>query len=85
MGKPFPAHKVFCGRKRIALLINVAKLGLNASAQSKIDKEFEAITEGEELTRKEKLKTKWAALEALVGNPASIHISRPQIFSRVTR
>lgn len=47
----------------------IAKLGLNASAMPKIDEEFEEITEGEELTRKEKLKTKWAALEALVGAP----------------
>src|SRR5882724_6280243 len=52
----------------------VAKLGLNASELPKIDKEFEAITEGEELTRKEKLKTKWAALEALVGNPKRIDL-----------
>jgi hypothetical protein len=31
----------------------VAKLGLNQSELPKIDEEFEAITEGEELTRKE--------------------------------
>jgi type I restriction enzyme, R subunit len=52
----------------------VAKLGLNASELPKIDKEFEEITEGEELSRKEKLKTKWAALEALVGNPKRIDL-----------
>ncbi len=52
----------------------VAKLGLNASELPTIDKEFEDITEGEELTRKEKLKTKWAALEALVGNPKRIDL-----------
>jgi type I restriction enzyme, R subunit len=52
----------------------VAKLGLNASELPKIDREFEEITEGEELTRKEKLKTKWAALEALVGNPKRIDL-----------
>jgi len=52
----------------------VAKLGLNQSELPKIDEEFEAITEGEELTRKEKLKTKWAALEALVGNPKRINL-----------
>jgi type I restriction enzyme R subunit len=50
----------------------VQKLGLNQSELPKIDQEFEEITEGEELTRKEKLKTKWAALEALVGNPKRI-------------
>lgn len=47
----------------------IAKLGLNASELPKLDAEFEEITEGEELTKKEKLKTKWAALEALVGDP----------------
>jgi type I restriction enzyme, R subunit len=50
----------------------VQKLGLNQSELPTIDQEFEEITEGEELTRKEKLKTKWAALEALVGNPKRI-------------
>ena len=50
----------------------IAKLGLNAAELPKIDEEFEEITEGEELTKKEKLKTKWAALEALVGDPKRI-------------
>ena len=50
----------------------IAKLGLNAAALPKIDAEFDEITEGEEQTRKEKLKTKWAALEALVGDPKRI-------------
>jgi type I restriction enzyme R subunit len=50
----------------------IAKLGLNASELPKLDTEFEEITEGEELTKKEKLKTKWAALEALVGDPKRI-------------
>jgi type I restriction enzyme R subunit len=50
----------------------IAKLGLNASELPKIDAEFDEITEGEELTKKEKLKTKWAALEALVGDPKRV-------------
>jgi type I restriction enzyme R subunit len=50
----------------------IAKLGLNASELPKLDAEFEEITEGEELTKKERLKTKWAALEALVGDPKRI-------------
>ena len=56
----------------------VAKLGLNQSELPKIDEEFEAIIpqlRDEELTRKEKLKTKWAALEALVGNPKRIDLT----------
>jgi type I restriction enzyme, R subunit len=50
----------------------ISKLSLNAAALPNLDAEFEEITEGEELTRKEKLKTKWAALEALVGDPKRI-------------
>jgi type I restriction enzyme R subunit len=52
----------------------ISKLSLNADAAAlpKLDAEFEEITEGEELTKKEKLKTKWAALEALVGDPKRI-------------
>ncbi len=50
----------------------IAKLGLNAAALPKIDAEFDEITEGEEQTSREKLKTKWAALEAMVGDPKRI-------------
>jgi type I restriction enzyme, R subunit len=50
----------------------ISKLSLNVAELPKLDAEFEEITEGEELTRKEKLKTKWAALEALVGDPKRI-------------
>jgi type I restriction enzyme R subunit len=50
----------------------IAKLGLNASELPKLDSEFEEITEGEEQAKKEKLKSKWAALEALVGDPKRI-------------
>lgn len=50
----------------------IAKLGLNAGELPKIDDAFDEITEGEEDSKKEKLKTKWAALEALVGDPKRI-------------
>jgi type I restriction enzyme R subunit len=50
----------------------ISKLSLNATELPQLDAEFEEITEGEELTKKEKLKTKWAALEALVGDPKRI-------------
>jgi type I restriction enzyme R subunit len=45
----------------------LAKLSLKEEEKPKLDEEFEEATEGEEASRKEKLKTKWAALEALVG------------------
>ena len=50
----------------------IAKLGLNAAELPEIDAAFDEITEGEEQSRKEKLKTKWAALEALVGDPKRV-------------
>ena len=45
----------------------LAKLELRESERLKIDPEFEEVTEGEEVERKEKYKTKWAKLEKLVG------------------
>ena len=45
----------------------LAKIELKPEERPNLDAEFEEVTEGEEEERKEKLKTKWAALEALVG------------------
>ena len=45
----------------------LAKLELKSSEKPKIDPDFEEATEGDEASHKEKLKTKWAALEAIVG------------------
>jgi type I restriction enzyme R subunit len=45
----------------------LAKLDLNEAERPKIDPDFEEATEGEEVERKEKLKSKWAQLEAVVG------------------
>ena len=45
----------------------LAKLELDEKEKPKIDPDFEEATEGEEVEKKEKLKTKWAALESIVG------------------
>jgi type I restriction enzyme R subunit len=45
----------------------LAKLELDEQEKPRIDPDFDEVTEGEELEKKEKLKTKWAALEAIVG------------------
>src|SRR5205823_5504790 len=45
----------------------LAKLQLDEAERPKIDPDFEEATEGEEVDRKEKLKSKWAQLEAVVG------------------
>ena len=46
----------------------LARLALDESEKLNIDPDFEEATEGEEIDRKEKLKTKWAQLEAIVGS-----------------
>ena len=45
----------------------LAKLALDEAAKLTLDAAFEEVTEGEEVERRERLKTKWAQLEALVG------------------
>ena len=45
----------------------LAKLALDERERPRIDPGFEEATEGEEVDRKEKLKTRWAQLEAVVG------------------
>jgi type I restriction enzyme R subunit len=45
----------------------LAQLALDEVERPKIDPDFEEATEGEEVERKERLKTKWAQLEAIVG------------------
>ena len=45
----------------------LAKLALVEGEKPTIDPEFDEATEGEEVERREKLKTKWAQLEAVVG------------------
>ena len=45
----------------------LAKLALDEAEIPHIDPDFEEATEGEEIEKKEKLKTRWAQLEAMVG------------------
>jgi len=45
----------------------LAKLELPEALKPRIDADFEEATEGEEVGHREKLKTKWAAVEAVVG------------------
>lgn len=52
----------------------LARIELKKEEQPKIDPEFEELTEGEEVERKEKLKSRWARLEAMVGSEKRIHL-----------
>ncbi|MCY4184737.1 MAG: type I restriction endonuclease subunit R [Rhodobacteraceae bacterium] len=45
----------------------LAKIELDESVKPHLEEDFQEVTEGEEVERKEKLKSKWARLEALVG------------------
>src|SRR3989339_1178494 len=51
----------------------IANLELKEAERPKIDPDFEEVTEGEEVTKIEKLKTKWARLEAIVGSEKRIN------------
>lgn len=52
---------------RIFYESRIAKLELPVELKPKIDEEYDEITEYQEYTQKEQLKSKWARLEAIVG------------------
>src|SRR3989449_453422 len=57
---------------RIYYESRLAKLELKPEERPKIDKEFEEVTEGEEVEGKDKLKSRWARLERVAGSPKRI-------------
>ena len=63
----------------------LAKLALDEAERPKIDPDFEEVTEGEEVERKEKLKTKWAQLEAVAGAPHRLKLIARDIVSHFDR
>ncbi len=46
----------------------LAKLSFDQAKLPEVDEEFEEVTEGEDEAEQERLRTKWAALEAIVGS-----------------
>ncbi|HJW76835.1 MAG TPA: type I restriction endonuclease subunit R, partial [Thermoleophilia bacterium] len=50
------------------------KIELDEAERPRIDPDFEEVTEAEEFERREKLKSKWARLEALVGTEKRIRL-----------
>ncbi len=58
----------------------LAKIELLASERPKIDSNFEELTEGEEIEVKEKLKSKWARLEAMIGSEKRIRLVAKDII-----
>ncbi len=55
-------------------------LGMDAEAKQRLDQEVDDLMEGEELTRKDELKAKWAQNEAIVGNPGRIELIAKDII-----
>lgn len=63
----------------------LAKLELNDAERPKLDEEFEEATEGEEIEHKERLKTRWAQLEALVGTEKRIKLIAEDLVKHFER
>jgi type I restriction enzyme R subunit len=63
----------------------LAKLALAEEEKPRIDSEFEEVTEGEEVERKEKLKSKWAQLEAIVGADKRLRLVAQDIVDHFER
>jgi type I restriction enzyme R subunit len=61
----------------------LAKIELDKDEWPAIDPEFEEITEGEEETAKQRLRTKWAALEAMVGTEKRIALVAEDLVSHL--
>ncbi len=59
----------------------LAKIELDEDEKPHIDPEFEEVTETEETTQKERLKTKWAQLEALVGTEKRLGLIADDIIA----
>jgi type I restriction enzyme R subunit len=65
---------------RIFYESRLAKLELKEEERPHIDPEFEEVTEGEEETVRQRLKTKWARLEAMVGTEKRIGLIAKDII-----
>ena len=63
----------------------LARLALDEGEKPKLDPGFEEITEGEEVQTREKLKTKWAALEAVVGADKRVRLIAQDIVDHFER
>ncbi|GIV89165.1 MAG: DEAD/DEAH box helicase [Chloroflexus sp.] len=59
----------------------LAKLELDERERPRIDPDFEEVTEGEEIERKERLKTRWAQLEAIVGAEKRLQLMAQDIVN----
>ena len=63
----------------------LARLALDEDEKPNIDPGFEEATEGEEIERKERLKTRWAQLEAVVGAEKRVALVAADIVAHFER
>jgi len=63
----------------------LAKLELKETERPRLDEEFEEATEGEEVEHKERLKTRWAQLEALVGTEKRLKLIAEDLVKHFER
>ena len=59
----------------------LARLALDEGEKPRIDPDFEEATEGEEVARKERLKTRWAQLEAIVGTEKRLRLVAEDVLN----
>ena len=70
---------------RIYYESRLAKIELDEAERPHIEEEFQEVTENEEVDRKEKLKSKWARLEALVGAEKRINLIAQDLVDHFER
>jgi len=63
----------------------LAKLELKLEERPKIDPDFEEVTEEEDVPTKDKLKSKWARMEAMVGTPKRIGLIAKDVVEHFER
>jgi type I restriction enzyme R subunit len=63
----------------------LARLALDERLRPQIDPQFEEVTEGEEVEQKERLKSKWAQLEVIVGSPQRLKLLAQDIVDHFER
>ena len=63
----------------------LARLDLKPDERPKLDEAFDEVTEGEEEPRREKLKSKWAQLEAVVGTEKRLELIAADIAEHFER
>jgi type I restriction enzyme R subunit len=61
----------------------LAKIDLLEDEKPRVDQEFEELTESEEVNDRQKLKSKWARLEAIVGNPRRLALIAKDIVQHI--